>query len=688
LVLRLHLHLPLRRHHHRHRHRRGAQIKRSKLHRRCRSSRISSISSMMLFNMILLPFLTTLLYLHLHLLSRHRHRHRHRRLHLRQQSGGGTFSGRGRVRWWWWISVFAFLLMILWTLTATTTILTTYFPRSTMMMSASPSTSTSLSPTPVPAVVGNERNEKQQQHIGLHHEDLPQAKRRNRDPDLHVVIAYCRMSFDWIFDEFLKDYYYDDHGNFDISSSLAVADDDEEEEQRYKQPLDRIKSIWIYSKCQSSKSESESENENDDSGGSSDMKRKEEEKNLNMIRERLVNFFSNRINKTMTTTSMKNEEGVVRIHHHQQQQQGQTKQQIPQIFIDSSLPNVGRCDHTYAYWIYNYASKTSPPSNTTKFHFNLNDDDEVLFIKDNNNKDHVGYIQLNTFQEMEKLLYGSRRNHHGGERRRRNRKQNRNRIDRRNERNLQWRSTTQLNSQRLRRQGLDHEHGYTNGERGFGCSTRISWKGWNQRVPDLIDATTLGNFYLKDYVRDFHETHSHSNTNSSRQDDEIDGDASNLMSDHLIAQFESPHRPLRRFVEEMKIHIDGIPTKTTTEDMDETHDTHDKALLYLLSGPISKRTLLGETTFVPICYCGSFLTQVRQIRRAPIDDWSLLLQALSRGDNIEEGHYMERLWAALLSDPLTIEEQESLRRQVVSWDENGTPYIDPTRWIENTQLIQ
>ena len=40
------------------------------------------------------------------------------------------------------------------------------------------------------------------------------------------------------------------------------------------------------------------------------------------------------------------------------------------------------------------------------------------------------------------------------------------------------------------------------------------------------------------------------------------------------------------------------------------------------------------------------------MQRIPRDDWSALSTALLRGDNIEEGHFAERLWAALLSPPV------------------------------------
>ena len=53
-----------------------------------------------------------------------------------------------------------------------------------------------------------------------------------------------------------------------------------------------------------------------------------------------------------------------------------------------------------------------------------------------------------------------------------------------------------------------------------------------------------------------------------------------------------------------------------------------------------------------ICYGGSFATSGRNVLRIPRGDWSALSTALLRGDNIEEGHYVERLWAALLSPPV------------------------------------
>lgn len=53
-------------------------------------------------------------------------------------------------------------------------------------------------------------------------------------------------------------------------------------------------------------------------------------------------------------------------------------------------------------------------------------------------------------------------------------------------------------------------------------------------------------------------------------------------------------------------------------------------------------------SLTPVCYQGNFATTVAQIRnRGSV--WTNIESSLSRGDNIEEGHFAERSWAALLS---------------------------------------
>jgi len=61
-----------------------------------------------------------------------------------------------------------------------------------------------------------------------------------------------------------------------------------------------------------------------------------------------------------------------------------------------------------------------------------------------------------------------------------------------------------------------------------------------------------------------------------------------------------------------------------------------------------------------VCYGGSFAASVTNIKKVPHVAWKGFEKVLSRGDNIEEGHFMERSWAALLSTPLESAEQSIL----------------------------
>jgi hypothetical protein len=55
---------------------------------------------------------------------------------------------------------------------------------------------------------------------------------------------------------------------------------------------------------------------------------------------------------------------------------------------------------------------------------------------------------------------------------------------------------------------------------------------------------------------------------------------------------------------------------------------------------------------VQVCYGGIFAASVPNIKTVDRPVWEKVEQILSRGDNIQEGHYMERSWAYLLATPL------------------------------------
>lgn len=70
------------------------------------------------------------------------------------------------------------------------------------------------------------------------------------------------------------------------------------------------------------------------------------------------------------------------------------------------------------------------------------------------------------------------------------------------------------------------------------------------------------------------------------------------------------------------------------------------------------QALVGRQV-VPVCYGGIFVAQRKMIWQYQQNTWRNFEGALSRANSIEEGHFMERLWAMLLTSqlPSTLEEQ-------------------------------
>jgi len=59
---------------------------------------------------------------------------------------------------------------------------------------------------------------------------------------------------------------------------------------------------------------------------------------------------------------------------------------------------------------------------------------------------------------------------------------------------------------------------------------------------------------------------------------------------------------------------------------------------------------IPQSETVPVCYGGQFIAQKKQVLNQPKESWQKMETSLSRGNNIIEGHYAERLWASILSD--------------------------------------
>jgi hypothetical protein len=59
-----------------------------------------------------------------------------------------------------------------------------------------------------------------------------------------------------------------------------------------------------------------------------------------------------------------------------------------------------------------------------------------------------------------------------------------------------------------------------------------------------------------------------------------------------------------------------------------------------------------EREIVQVCYGGIFAASVKNIKKMNMEVWRAAERSLSRGDNIQEGHFMERTWGVLLASPL------------------------------------
>jgi hypothetical protein len=64
----------------------------------------------------------------------------------------------------------------------------------------------------------------------------------------------------------------------------------------------------------------------------------------------------------------------------------------------------------------------------------------------------------------------------------------------------------------------------------------------------------------------------------------------------------------------------------------------------------------------PICYGGMYLVKRSKIERVSHDIFDRMTESLSRGNNIEEGHFAERTWASLFSNEVDKDGVASLLR--------------------------
>jgi hypothetical protein len=75
---------------------------------------------------------------------------------------------------------------------------------------------------------------------------------------------------------------------------------------------------------------------------------------------------------------------------------------------------------------------------------------------------------------------------------------------------------------------------------------------------------------------------------------------------------------------------------------------------------------------IPVCYGGIFAASVENIYKQDMNMYKKIRESLTRGDNIEEGHFVERSWASILSNPLKPLQIEAI--QNYSTDIGGRPF--------------
>ncbi len=213
------------------------------------------------------------------------------------------------------------------------------------------------------------------------------------------------------------------------------------------------------------------------------------------------------------------------------------------------LENVGRCDHTYAYFMSKYRSETNDKGSGEKSDF-------VVFFKDNDNSHRIHYSRHKKLDEMIPLAK----------------------------------------------------------EFGFACHEETNWV-WSEGTPMhpicqisyFHDWDGLGEFKIEEYSR-------------LRRDDRSEFQS---QTGGTLAEYAK--------------HMGIMPHKLSNS----------------VSG--SKIDQIGQSnkhTIVPVCYGGNFMVQSEQILSRSSAFWDRIESSLSRGNNIAEGHFIERLWGTILAKPL------------------------------------
>jgi hypothetical protein len=304
-------------------------------------------------------------------------------------------------------------------------------------------------------------------------------------------------------------------------------------------------------------------------------------------------------------------------------------QAIPLIQI-LELPNVGRCDHSYAYWIskllgnvdvdefvsysLNFTNDPSQQQSASSSDSDNSDqwiipsprirdiydssEDLILFMKDNDNAYRANMdVEVPLHHMMESL---------------RTEKPDAN-------------STTTTNNNINETMPVVVEEAATGATFACGTKLRTGFPGFHRKNLLTID-----------------ERERASNMANRRalwtfQQGEYSSSAGLLQRSEDHGDFISRYRPMGQFVKHLQYDLQAF------------------------DAGFYEGTYQGQNyDLVPVCFGGNFMTSLGTIQNSPVRNWTAIVDSLSRGDNIEEGHYMERLWAHLFSPAFSKEERKTL----------------------------
>jgi hypothetical protein len=310
-----------------------------------------------------------------------------------------------------------------------------------------------------------------------------------------------------------------------------------------------------------------------------------------------------------------------------------TEKSIPLIQV-LELPNVGRCDHSYAFWMAkllgnilvddilsyrlnftNNADSTAAAGTGSRtirmsdiYHSKQHDDDDedndvILFMKDNDNAYRANIdVEVPLHHMMESIMLST--------------------SHQRNDQSstLAMESTSTLLS-------TPPPITSTTTTMRFACGTKLrtGFPGFHRKNLLTIDD------------RERASNVAHRRTLWTFQQGEYSSSAGLLRRSEARGDFVSRYRPMGQWVRHLQYDLSAFD-----------------------DGFYEGRYQDQNYDLVPVCFGGNFMTSLGTIQQSPVRNWTAIVESLSRGDNIEEGHYMERLWAHLFSVSLSKEEQQTM----------------------------